>query len=340
MPSLRRAYVPVLHGVRDASRPDERDTILQAEEIAASLETLGCRTSILSFGLHDRSLERLARSKPAAVFNLVEAVDGAGRLSPVVPSMLAARGIRFTGSGPSALMATTDKLFTKRVLVAAGLPTPRYWSMDGPTEPRGKVIVKSVWEDASFGIDRHSVVDGRQARALVARKAAELGGEWFAEAFVEGREFNVSVLAGPDGPEILPLAEIEFRGYEESRPRIVDFEAKWVEGSHAFHNTPRRFLGTGEDEMLAQRLRGLAAQCWALFGIDGYARIDFRVDERGRPWIIEANANPCLSRDAGFFAAAERAGLTHERLIRRILVAAGMREAYGATPMRVQETAA
>lgn len=335
----RRPYVPIVHGVLDASRPDERDTIVQAEEIAASLERLGCRTAILGCGLGDRRIERLADSVPTVVFNLVEAIGGEGRLAAIVPTLLAARGCRFTGSGPSAFVSTIDKLFTKRVLQGAGLPTPRFWSGADAVEPRGRVIVKSVWEDASFGIDRFSVVEGRQARALMARKAETLGGQWFAEAFIEGREFNVSVLQGPSGPEVLPLAEIEFRDFAADRPRIVDFEAKWVEGSHAFHNTPRRFLEAGEDDFLAQRLRQLALKCWVLFGLEGYARIDFRVDEKGRPWVIEINANPCLSRDAGFFAAARQAGLTHEDMIRRILVAAGAAETV-LRPNRAIETAA
>ncbi|MGE0212761.1 MAG: hypothetical protein AB7S41_13785 [Parvibaculaceae bacterium] len=335
----RRPYIPILHGVLDASRPDERDTILQAEEIAQSLELLGCRTTVIGCGLSDRKIERLADSRPSAVFNLVEAIGGEGRLAAIVPTLLAARGCRFTGSGASAYVSTMDKLFTKRVLAEADLPTPRFWRHGGAVEPRGRVIVKSVWEDASFGIDRFSVVEGRNARALMARKAQELGGEWFAEAFIEGREFNVSVLDGPAGPEVLPLAEIEFRDFAADKPRIVDFEAKWVEGSHAFHNTPRRFLIAGEDDFLAQRLRSLALRCWQLFGLEGYARIDFRVDEKGRPWIIEINANPCLSRDAGFFAAAQQAGLTHEDMIRRILVAAGLAET-ALRPNRVVETAA
>jgi D-alanine-D-alanine ligase len=330
-----RPYVPILHGALDTSRPDERDTVVQAEEIAETLVAIGCRTSIVGCGLDLAVVEKVASGRPAAVFNLVETLGGEGRLGPFVPALLAARGVRFTGAGASALLATTDKLFTKRLLRAAGLPTPDFWQAGNVTEAPGRVIVKSVWEDASFGIDRDSVVDGRRAKSLIAAKAKKLGGDWFAEAFVEGREFNVSVLSGPNGPEVLPLAEIEFRGYPADRPRIVDFEAKWVPESHAFHNTPRRFLKPGEDEDLSRQLKELALACWRLFGIEGYARIDFRIDGQGRPFIIEANANPCLSRDAGLFAAAERGGFTHETLIRRILSAAGLADIRLAKPLKL-----
>ena len=71
-------------------------------------------------------------------------------------------------------------------------------------------------------------------------------------------------------------------------------------------------------ELLA-RLQHLAGACWRLFGLRGYARVDFRVDRQGQPWILEINANPCLSPDAGFVAAAGRAGLSYEAMLQRIL---------------------
>ena len=70
-------------------------------------------------------------------------------------------------------------------------------------------------------------------------------------------------------------------------------------------------------------LKELALRCWKLFGLRGYARIDFRVDREGKPWILEVNANPCLSPDAGFSAATLRAGLTFPDVLRRILGAEG-----------------
>ena len=71
-------------------------------------------------------------------------------------------------------------------------------------------------------------------------------------------------------------------------------------------------------------LAALAFECWRLFGLRGYARVDFRVDREGRPWILEVNANPCLSADAGYMAAAAEAGLEPEEVVRRILSAPGV----------------
>ena len=113
--------------------------------------------------------------------------------------------------------------------------------------------------------------------------------------------------------------EIDFSAFPPDKPRIVGHAAKWREDSFEFHHTPRRFDFPAEDEELLDRLRGLARSCWELFRLRGYARVDFRVDGDGQPWILEINTNPCLSPDAGFAAALERAGIAYDEAIRRIV---------------------
>jgi ribosomal protein S18 acetylase RimI-like enzyme len=118
---------------------------------------------------------------------------------------------------------------------------------------------------------------------------------------------------------VLPPAEILFEGYPPQTLRIVGYRAKWDESSYEFQHTPRRFDFPPEDAALLSRLQGLACQCWQAFGLNGYARVDFRVDAGGQPWILEINANPCLSPDAGFAAALQAAGVTYPTAIDRIL---------------------
>jgi D-alanine-D-alanine ligase len=145
------------------------------------------------------------------------------------------------------------------------------------------------------------------------------GGEWFAETFVEGREFNLSILADENGPEVLPPAEIIFEGYSEEMPKIVDYRAKWDETAYSYHHTPRNFDFASSDLPLLETLKKLALDCWKVFDLRGYARVDFRVDTKGAPWVLEVNANPCLSTDAGFAAALERAGISFKAAVDRIL---------------------
>jgi D-alanine-D-alanine ligase len=196
--------------------------------------------------------------------------------------------------------------------------------------PDGKWIVKSVWEHASIGLDETTQLlcdHAERAATLLRERAPRLGGACFAERFIDGREFNLALLAAPGGPQVLPPAEILFEGYADQALKIVGYRAKWDSDSYEFHHTPRRFDFPPEDAALLARLRDLALQCWRLFGLNGYARVDFRIDPAGRPWILEINANPCLSPDAGFAAALDAAGISYAGAVERILSDARKRPA-------------
>jgi D-alanine-D-alanine ligase len=313
----------IVHGVvAHAPSPDEADTLRQADEIGAALAALGYAVEVVPVGLDLGVLAALARSRPEVVFNLVEALDGKGSLVHLVPAVLESHGLRVTGCSSAALFAASNKPFAKRLMRQAGIPTPD-WSMgnDGPAGD-GTWIVKSVWEHASIGLDAGSVVPGGAVAAILADRARRFGGEWFAEKYIDGREFNIALLGGPAGtgdPRVLPIAEMTFRDFPAGVPRIVDYAAKWDETSAAYRNTVRCFELPDSDLSLQARLAEISVACWRCFGLGGYARVDFRVDAQGRPWVLEVNANPCLAADAGYMAAAERAGLFLPQVISRLL---------------------
>ena len=118
---------------------------------------------------------------------------------------------------------------------------------------------------------------------------------------------------------MLPIAEILFEGLEANAPKIVDFDAKWTPDSRVYIGTPRRFGLERNDPELAKKLKQLALASWNLFGLNGYARFDFRIDPTGKPFVIDVNPNPFLAQDAGFAAAAAEAGLSYQDLIGRIV---------------------
>ncbi len=320
--------VLILHDeVAEDSRPDEQDALVQAAAVAELLAQLGHRAEIRPFVPDPEAVRRLVRAAAAeVVFNLVESVGGSGRLVHWPPAVFESLGVPYTGSHTEAMFLTSQKVLGKRFLSAGGLPTPPWYSPgdvpEGETFVPGRYIIKSVWEEASVGLDDDSVVEVRDLGALsaeVASRRGRLGGAAFAEAYIEGREFNLSLLASADGPEVLPPAEIDFVDYAPGKPRIVGYAAKWHEDSFEYHHTPRRFDFPAEDRPLLGRLSSLAVRCWRWFGLRGYARVDFRVDAAGRPWILEINANPCLSPDAGFPAAVRRGGHTLAEAVERIL---------------------
>jgi D-alanine-D-alanine ligase len=271
---------------------------------------------------------RLIDLRPAFVFNLVESLDGQGRLIHLVLALLDSLGLPHTGAGHDAMFLTSKKTQAKRLLAAAGLPTAPWWEppadLGGEPGFAGPYIVKSVWEHASIGIGDDSITaDPKKLGQILKRRQKRFGGEWFVEKFIDGREFNIAVLTGSTdgtrGPEVLPLAEMTFVDFPAGKPRIVDYEAKWDEGSFGYNNTVRRFDFGPEDAGLLASLREISLACWRVFDLAGHVRVDFRVDGAGNPYVLEVNTNPCLSPDAGFAAAAARAGLTPEQVMTRIL---------------------
>lgn len=327
--------VAVIHNASVPSdRPDEKDVLVQTEVVCAALKALGHRTEAVACTLDlDRIQRWIVRFAPDVVFNLVESLDGKGRLIHLFPFLLDAMGIPYTGAPAESILATSNKVKAKQHMSAAGIPTPEWIELHpaGDHGGRGEAegarkdttwILKSIWEHASLGIDETGIVQTQttaEIPALLRLRSSGPGGICFAERFIDGREFNLSLLAGPCGPEILPPAEIIFQNYDAGRPRIVGYRAKWDDASFEFHHTPRRFEFSREDADLLAALRTSALTCWETFGLKGYARVDFRVDPLGRPWVLEVNANPCLSPDAGFAVALAKAGVPFSEAVRRIV---------------------
>ncbi len=310
------------------SSPDERDVLDQATLVAGALERLGHQVTRGEATADLGALRRrLAGDTPDLVFNLVESLAGEDELIALVPALLEALALPFTGSCAAALALASDKPRAKARLLARGIPTPPWWGRSAPTGAgvTGRYLVKPARRHASQGIDGRSLVDAATPAALdalVRARAAEIGAECFAERYIDGREVSVTLLARDGALEVLGIAEIEFVDFPPERPHIVDYEAKWEVGSFAYEHTPRRFWSPGREGPLFERVAGLARQSAAGLGVTGFARVDLRIDAVGTPWVLEVNANPCLSPDAGFLAAAAEAGLDADAVCAAIVAAA------------------
>jgi D-alanine-D-alanine ligase len=323
--------IAVVHdAVGNADSLDAKDVLIQAAAVKDALEALGHEVQQVPCDFDLAGLRhRLEKFGTELVFNLMESIEGHGRLIHLVPFCLDAWGIAYTGSPAEAMLITSNKVMAKKCMVSTGLPTAP-WVGPYPERIRADMddeadktqwIIKSVWEHASIGVHQKGLVKvtGKKIWPLIKAHAKELNGDCFAEKFIDGREFNISVLAGPDGPQVLPAAEIIFDGFAPDKPKIVCYNAKWVEESFEYQNTPREFDLGPEDGPLVRRMQDIAARCWEEFGLAGYVRVDFRVDDSGNPWILEINANPCISPDGGFAAAVDRAGISYTEAIQRIV---------------------
>jgi D-alanine-D-alanine ligase len=338
--------VVILHNAVSAdASPADRDVLVQATAVSQALQRLGHEQARLAAALDLSALRaELVKLQPDVVFNLVESLEGSDWLMFLVTGLLDSLRIPYTGSPTESIVLSTHKLLAKELLSRAGLPTPawigdRSWRRVGilansaTGSPLGnspepdfrsgtRYVLKAISEHASIGLDDGGVVTAggpAELESLLAEQAARLGCPCFAEEYIDGREFNLSLLASADGPEVLPPAEIDFDAFPSGKPRIVGYRAKWEEDSFEYRHTPRTFDIPASDRPLLDSLCGAARTCWDLFRLAGYGRVDFRVDRDGRPWILEVNANPCLSPDAGFAAALDRAGIPFDEAIERIL---------------------
>jgi len=337
----RRMHVAFLYN------ESSEDPGLAAEEpnpaqspIVAALHRLGHRVTRISCTLDLSAVRRrLERSRPDVVFNRVESLGGSDAMMAAIPLLLETIQLPYTGCSGAALAATASKTAVKDKLVRAGLLTPPWITTDEARHGRGrtsassvepggpgsratnaKYIIKSVYEHASFRLDDSSIVEADNLEAVVRflrRREVDFGRPLFAEQFIDGREFNLSILGHE--LQILPPAEIDFCEFPAGKPRIVGHSAKCDPSSFEFHHTPRRFDFPPSDAALLRRLAELTSECAEVFNLNGYARIDFRCDAAGEPWILEINANPCLSPTSGFPAALARAGYRYDDAIQRLL---------------------
>jgi D-alanine-D-alanine ligase len=302
---------------------DELDVLDQVAFFRAGLQNLGFWVVDLPFPADVSKLEeQLLRIKPEFVVNLVETLFGSGRLVHVAPSLFEHFGIPYTGCRASAIFQTSDKILAKKLMLFAGIQTPDFFSLDQPPAPAqiesASLIVKSVMEHASFGLCESKPLLFSSLQEILDRVANEKNPwHFFAEKYIHGREFNLSLIGDSQNPEVLPPAEIRFN-YPPLKPRIVGYKAKWDESSFEYKNTNRSFDFNADDQHLLAQLKDIAVKCWKTFGLNGYARVDFRVDESDQIYVLEINANPCIAANSGFVAAAAKAGYTGTDIVRKI----------------------
>jgi D-alanine-D-alanine ligase len=341
--------VAVVHNAvaQDEKDPATLDVIEQSKHVAASLRAAGHAGRLIAL---DRDVAKILRKlklyRPDCIFNLVESVGGHPALHPCAAALWELIGLPHTGSPSWALEQTTDKALSKTLLAAAGIATPE-WAVcrdvsDGWRRVPGPWILKPAMEDASIGIDEDSVIRDPAAvpGKLLALRRRFPRQAVLVERFVDGREFNISLLAeepaprsfprfgtggeesargGERGAEVLPPAEMTFADYPPGKDRVLGYRAKWEPAAFEFAHTIRRFDFPPEESGLIEQMAQITKRCWALFDLHGYGRVDLRVDADSHIFVIEVNANPCLAPDAGFAAAVARAGLSPAQMVQRIL---------------------
>lgn len=299
---------------------DAFDVERVAAQIQDALERQGWQVALHDIQPDASLMPNLPRG--SIVFNLVERIQGSDALAAQAIAQLEEMGLVLTGARATHFADTADKILAKKHMQHYGIPVLPSFTLEDVRESnwQGPMIVKSITEHASVGMDEKAVVQTpEEAYARLQESTKKWGGRWFAEPYIDGREFNISLLQKGSDVDVLPIAEMQFVDYPAHLPKIIDFAAKWDETAFGYHHTVRSFKPQQGDEALWDKLKKVATACWHSFGLCGYARVDIRVDAQGRPWVLEINVDPCLEQSAGFMAAAAEADMNFEQTIARII---------------------
>ncbi len=272
----------------------------------------------------ERVREQLGRLDADVVFNLFEGFDGSPETEAHVASIVSGLGLRHTGCKADAILLALHKAKSKLLLAAVGVESPRYQLLNSESISSFALsfpcIVKPNSEDASHGITEDSVVNGPRSLERQVKRICHLYEGWtLVEEYVEGREFNATVL-GNTKLEVLPISEIAY-SLPAGMPHILTYSAKWEPESTYYQCSevicPAE-LGTEERE----RIEYVVVTAFSVLGCAGYARVDLRMDAAGRLKVIEVNPNPDISPDAGAARQARAAGMTYNEFIERIVLLA------------------
>lgn len=297
--------VVVLHNkISDNPTTDELDVLDQVKDVNEALIQLGYETFIVPFSFDlNKAISDIKAINPDFVFNLVEGVDNDGQLITIAPAILDYLKIPYTGCTKESMFLTSNKVLTKKMMQLNGIPTAEWVTTDNAKDnvflENERYIVKAVWEDASIGLDEDAVVSPTSKEDLIniiKAKNEKYKIEFFAERYIHGRDFTISMIARKQ----MPVCEVTFFGYyDDDKVRVFDYNAKWIKNTPEYDNTDIDFEFKGVDGVIEQ-MQKIADKCWDIFDLKGYARVDFRVDEEGKPFVLEINPNPCISRGIMF----------------------------------------
>ncbi|MBM3404717.1 MAG: ATP-grasp domain-containing protein [Bacteroidetes bacterium] len=319
---MENKHVAIVFGkISEQPKEDELDVLEEIENVEDSLKLLGYQVHKIPFSLDIPSfMAEIKAVNPLFAFNLIESVDGSGELQVLGPAILKHMKIPYSGVPIEALFLTTHKILAKKLFRLTGIPTAPWFCLDelDRLDPARRYIHKPIGEDASVGINDDNVFygDDHEKKRLLSTLDPE---KHFVEEFIEGRELNISMIGGKKGPITFPPAEIIFDEYPEDKLKIVNYNAKWISDSYEYTHTPRTFDFPDEDKPMLEEARKVALRCWKEFGLKGYVRVDFRIDQHNKPFVLEINGNPCITKEAGFWSASQVAGLAFTEVIQAVI---------------------
>jgi D-alanine-D-alanine ligase len=306
------------HDLMTVTWKTEHDVIVTLGELGHDVHPLGVGDDL-------KVVRRAVESwKPDIVFNMMEAFHELGTFDHNIVSYLELLRVPYTGSNPRGLMLARDKALSKTILHYHRIPVPDFAvvhmgrTVRAPKRLGFPLIVKSLTQEGSSGISQASVVhDEARLRERVQFIHDSIGTDAILERYIEGRELYVGII-GNQRLTVFPVWELHFTKRGDEVHRIATERVKWSPKYQRKYGIKTRAAKLPDE--VGARIQYLCKRVYRCLDLSGYARIDLRMDEQGKPYVIEANPNPQLGYGEDFAESAERDGVSYQQLVQRILM--------------------
>ncbi len=285
------------------------------ELVASALEKGGHNVRVIDGNINvieqlQNFMPRVVQGEqPGMVFNMAYGLQGVSRYTHI-PSLLEMLGVPYVGSSPAGHGVALDKVTTKVMIEAAGLPTAPYWVFYNadqiPDNMPFPVITKPKMEAVSMGIQ--VIHDLPSLKTAIADLVEQFKQPILVEQFIPGREFAVGLL-GNTNPEILPILEIDLQGDPDAIQSLEDKLKKPKE----------KICPAKVDDKTKEELQRLTKETFRVLGIYDFCRVDYRMDSEGKLYILELNSMASLGRTGSYVHAAQVAGYTFDTMVNRML---------------------
>jgi D-alanine-D-alanine ligase len=294
-------------------------------DVKHTLEYMGHEVRALGLGGDLTPIKQASTDwKPHIVFNLMESFEGISMFDQNVVSYLELLRVPYTGCNPRGLILARDKALSKTLLAYHRIPVPEFAvfrvgrAVQRPKRLQFPLIVKSLTQESSIGISQASVVeDDEKLRERVRFIHHSIGTDAIVERYIAGRELYVGVL-GNLKLQVFPVWELKFKHLGEDNWPIATERVKWSDTYQKKHGITSGLARDLPDDVL-QTVQKISKRVYRTLDLSGYARIDLRLSDDGKVYVLEANPNPQLAYGEDFAESAERAGVSYEALLQRIM---------------------
>lgn len=266
------------------------------QRVVAALEQGGHQ--VQKIGNVDNLLKCIDSLDVDIVFNICEGKAGRNRESQV-PILLEMKGIPYVGSDALTLGITLDKIIAKKLFITEGIPTPKYFEIKNVGEIdrlsglKFPLIVKTRHEGSSKGISQKSRVENAESLKKQVRFITESYKQSaLVEEFIAGTEFTVPVM-GNDRPTAMPIVQVSINGQ-------TDLGNEYYTNDRIYSTSLKYICPAQISDQLTRTIQELAVRVYQCVECRDFGRVDFRVDKKGNPYVLEINPLPSLDAEDAF----------------------------------------